>query len=344
MTNRVLHISLSHGGGIISAMETYIQNSPFAEHFLVANVDDSCSINFSENVKLNKIYNVNLNLKGIKAIYSAFKEVKPTHIHLHSSHAGALGRLLFPLFKNIIYTPHCCSFERKDVSWFIRKLFFSMEWLLSLKPTVVAGCSPLEVSLGDKLGLTQLFNNQKNVFLTNYSEPQKEWLDSSTDLKTVVMVGRICPQKDSQFFINTFKEVSKLDETIKFIWLGGGDPVEVKVLESLGISCTGWLGKNELLEILSNSSLYFHCAAWEGNPMSVLEASAIKMPIVGRKISSLESIGLTALSDTPKGCANLIYQYFEEGDDSIVNQFVHVNSLCSKSNQQSALKQLYRTN
>jgi glycosyltransferase involved in cell wall biosynthesis len=342
MSIRVLHLSLSHGGGIITAMETYIQNSPSVEHFLIANVDESCTINFSEGVKISKVYNVNLNFSGVVAIYTAFKEVKPTHIHLHSSHAGAVGRLLFPFFKNIIYTPHCYAFERTDVSYFVNKLFFSIEWLLSLKPTLVAGCSPREVDLGNRLGLSRLLKNKENVFLTNYSVPQKQWLPEAIDTKTVVMVGRICPQKDPKFFVDTYNELSQLDNSIKFVWLGGGGNEEVLDLESNGISCTGWLTKDKLLEQLRSSALYFHCAAWEGNPMSVLEAAAIGMPITGRRISSLESIGLTTLADTPKECAILINQYFNGENQSILTQFEPVNNLCSADNQKAALNRIYK--
>jgi len=342
MSIRVLHLSLSHGGGVISAMETYIQNSPFAEHFLVANVDENSAISFSEETKVSKIYNIALNLKGIIAIYKAVKEVKPSHIHLHSSHAGALGRLLFPFFKNIIYTPHCYAFERTDVSWFVNKLFFSVEWLFSLKPTIVAGCSPREVELGNLLGLTSLFSNGKNIFLTNYSSPEKKWLASAIDSKTVVMVGRICPQKDAQFYIDTFAELAKLDKVIKFVWLGGGSDEDMLALENEGITCTGWLAKDELLDKLCNSALYFHCAAWEGNPMSVLEAAAANMPIIARRISSLESIGLTSLADTPKECAKLIYTYFYEDSEVAVHQFKQVNELCSVSNQKKSLINLYK--
>jgi len=342
MTIRVLHLSLSHGGGVITAMETYIQNSPFAEHFLVANVDESCAISFSEETKVNKIYNIALNFKGVMAIYKAVKEVKPSHIHLHSSHAGALGRILFPFFKNIIYTPHCYAFERTDVSWFVKKLFFSVEWLLSLKPTIVAGCSPREVELGNRLGLNSLFPNDKNIFLTNYSSPKDKWTASAIDSKTVVMVGRICPQKDAQFYIDTFAELTQLDKAIKFVWLGGGSDEEVLALENKGISCTGWLAKDELLDKLCNSALYFHCAAWEGNPMSVLEAAATNMPIIARRISSLESIGLTSLADTPKECAELIYHYFDKGSESALQQFKQVNDLCSVSNQKKSLLNLYK--
>lgn len=108
-----------------------------------------------------------------------------------------------------------------------------------------------------------------------------------------------------------------------------------------GITCSGWLSREELVDEVLNSDLYFHCAAWEGNPMSVLEVSRMEMPIVGRKIPSLESIGLKQLSTTPEGCAQLIYKHFNNKDSLANSEFVKVNELCSEKNQMEALKVIY---
>ena len=326
MKIKVLHLSLSHGGGVISAMETYISNSLFAEHSLVAVNDESCQVDFSDQVKLSKRYDVKLNFKGLLDIYKAVKEINPTYIHLHSSHAGAIGRILFPFHKNIIYTPHCYSFERTDISSVLRIVFYSVEWLLALKPTLVAGCSPREVELANDLGISSFKRTKNNVFLTNYSMPTTVWDESSYKNKSVVMVGRICPQKDAQFFIDTYNILRNLDSEIKFYWLGNGSSEDVN-----------YLTMNELL----NSSLYFHCAAWEGNPMSILEVAAMEVPIVSREIRSIKSLGLTHISPTEKGCAELIYKYFNFDPSLALEQHKLINNMCSLEVQKNALTNIY---
>ncbi|MDF3125697.1 glycosyltransferase [Rheinheimera sp. 1928-s] len=341
MKPKVLHLSLSHGGGIISALESYVVNSSFAEHFLIAANDDSCQINLSNPDNLVKSYFIKMNITGLIDIYRIYREIRPTHIHLHSSMAGAIGRLMFPFYKKLIYTPHCYAFERTDVSLATRKFFYYAEKLLSLKPVTVAGCSPREVNLANDLVLKIFRSRMHNIFLTNYSNISLKWKRPENDTKRVIMIGRICPQKDAEFFIDTYHKIKLLDQSIQFYWIGDGNESSVDKLLNNGIGCSGWLSRENLLKDVMSSDLYFHSASWEGNPMSVLEISRMEMPCVARRIPSLESIGLTKLSSTPEGCAQLIFEHFVTRNDNVNDQFVKVNEICSFENQVTALKNIY---
>lgn len=340
MKSKVLHISLAHGGGIISALEGYIENSEFADHYLIAATDDSCQVNVGEKANLKKTYFIKKNLKGLFDIRRIFSEVKPTHIHLHSSIAGVVGRVMFPFFKKLIYTPHCFAFERNDVSFITKKAFYLAEVILSLKPAVIAGCSPREVELADKLSINLFNNRANNVFLTNYSNFPLRWKKPEQPKNTVIMIGRVCLQKDPEFFIETYKAVNKLDDSIHFRWVGSGDPADVNKLEANGISCSGWLSRDELLKEVMDSDLYFHCASWEGNPMSVLEICRMEMPIVGRAIEPLKSIGMNNLAETPRGCAELIVEHFNKSYIT-KNDYENVNRLCNIDRQKKALEIIY---
>lgn len=341
MAPRIMHLSLSHGGGVITAMETFISNSAFAEHYLVADMDQSCSIEFSDNVNLNKVVPVKFGLTGLFDIYKAFKEIRPTHIHLHSSHAGAIGRVLFPFFKNLIYTPHCYAFERKDISSTKLKLIYFAEWALASIPTIVAGCSPREKELADKLGNNRIFKKKQNVFLTNYApSSEKKWQRSARNTKTVIMIGRLCPQKDVEFYIDTYLECRKADPTIEFQWVGSGDKALTDKLDKVGIPCTGWLTREQILDKVTRSSLYFHCAAWEGNPMSLLEVASVAAPIVCREIEAISSLNIMGHSN-PSLCAKAILNFFNNESDSAHIVYKSLSTLCSKQSQMTALKELY---
>mgnify|MGYP001485384163 CR=1 FL=1 len=73
-------------------------------------------------------------LKDIKALWELYTILKNIEdidiIHLHSSKAGFLGRIVSFLLdksKKTIYTPHAISFLRLDVSLKKRKIFIAME-------------------------------------------------------------------------------------------------------------------------------------------------------------------------------------------------------------------------
>ncbi len=89
---------------------------------------------FDSSIKLIEVRNftrsVNLakDLKAMIEIRKIAKSVRPNVIHLHSSKAGVLGRIVFsgkrtPLF----YTPHGYSFLMEDQSTFKRRVFKTIE-------------------------------------------------------------------------------------------------------------------------------------------------------------------------------------------------------------------------
>lgn len=338
---KVLHISLAHGGGVISALNSYIINSSEVDHYLVVLNDEKFNIAIETPSNLIRTFSISYGLSGLFCLYNIFFKIKPDFIHMHSSFAGFFGRIMFPFFPNLIYTPHCFSFERKDVSKLKVSIFYLAEKLLSLIPVTYAGCAPREVFLAKKIALKIFKQRNCFIFLPNYSDINECWISTDKKEKIVTMVGRLCPQKDPVFFVNTSKIVKNYDAKIKFHWLGNGENDCLDYLKQNDVSCSGWLTRNQLISELFHSDLYFHSAAWEGNPMSVLEVSKMQIPIVARKIPSLDSIGLTNSSATPEGCAELIIKHFN-GDNSQSNkQFLKINSICSVENQVAALKSLY---
>ena len=63
---------------------------------------------------------------------------------------------------------------------------------------------------------------------------------------------------------------------------------------------TGWLSRSQALGWLASADVYVHTAAWEGLPVSVLEAAALGLPIVARRIPALEPLRLPLLCDSPE--------------------------------------------
>ena len=61
-----------------------------------------------------------------------------------------------------------------------------------------------------------------------------------------------------------------------------------------------WLPRQAALDRLATADVYVHTAAWEGCPVSVLEAAALDLPIVARRIPALEALGVPTLCDTPE--------------------------------------------
>jgi glycosyltransferase involved in cell wall biosynthesis len=338
---KVLHISLSHGGGVVSAINSYVANSDYCEHHLLA--DSTNGFNISDlNNNFSSVTTVKRGIKKICHIREVVRDIKPDFVHLHSSFAGFYGRIFIPFGNSLIYTPHCYSFEREDIGVFKKKLYLFVERFLSVRKCVVAACSPRELELANK---TAFFNAKlPNLLLINYDSSFSTWSKPEQGkTKSVVMIGRLCPQKDPLFFNNVvakFKECS--DFEVDFVWIGDGDEIYIDVLKASSIKVTGWLNHSEVKDILLNSDLYFHSAAWEGCPMSLLEVSSIGLPFVSRNIKSISSLGVQLVGDTPEECALLLDKYFKGLlDNEAKEQSEALNKLCSLSNQENSLRVLY---
>lgn len=218
-------------------------------------------------------------LKDIKALWELYTILKNIEdidiIHLHSSKAGFLGRIVSFLLdksKKTIYTPHAISFLRLDVSPKKRKIFIWIEKFASSFGGKIVACSQSEKEAIEEQDI-------KNVtFINNGIKPlQIEKKVNTSDKITIISVGRLSIQKNPKLFNDIALEFID-NPNIQFIWCGDG---ELKSeLTSPNIKCTGWIERKELENYLANADIYLSTSLWEGLPLSVLEAMSIGLPIV----------------------------------------------------------------
>lgn len=215
-------------------------------------------------------------LKALWELYRILKNIKNIDvIHLHSSKAGFLGRIVSCLLgkaNKTIYTPHAISFLRLDVSAKKRKIFILMEKFASFFGGKIVACSKSEKEAIEEQEI-------KNVtFINNGIKPlQIEKKLNTNDKVTIISVGRLSIQKNPKLF-NEIAVEFKDNPNIQFIWCGDG---ELKSeLTSPNIKCTGWIERKELENYLANADIYLSTSLWEGLPLSVLEAMSIGLPVV----------------------------------------------------------------
>lgn len=335
--NNILHVSLAHGGGIVTSINSFIENSPIdTNHYLLAILPTP---GIEKNIDTSKFTRTKI-IKNIFHTPSAMIKLVRIHkiscIHLHSSFAGALGRLT-PTGIRKIYTPHCYSFEREDISRISKLLYFGLEKILRHINTPVAACGPRERELALKLGYSA-----GEIFETYNYSPAINLAVPPLPSPNIVMVGRLCPQKDPIFFADTARIVKQKDKNIMFTWCGDGDQAYKNQLSKAGVVVTGWLDRRELLKKLAASSIYFHTARWEGNPMSLLEAAALKMPIISRDISSISALGVSATAATAEESAKLILSFLRGKTALPSIQHLKVNALCSQQRLQLNLAKAYK--
>lgn len=284
---KIVHVMECFAGGTFNFLVDLTSELSNEEHIVIygtnrENTPKNFKDLFNKNVKFIEWKTAQREMKPLKDIkalwelYTILKNIEDIDIiHLHSSKAGFLGRIVSFLLgksKKTIYTPHAISFLRLDVSPKKRKIFIWMEKFASFFGGKIVACSQSEKEAIEEQGI-------KNVtFINNGIKAlQIEKKINTSDKMIIISVGRLSIQKNPKLFNDIALEF-KDNSNIQFIWCGNG---ELKSeLTSPNIKCTGWIERKELESYLANADIYLSTALWEGLPLSVLEAMSIGLPLV----------------------------------------------------------------
>jgi glycosyltransferase involved in cell wall biosynthesis len=300
---KVLHVVEALGAGIATALEDYIRSTPGHAHTILgyrrpgAQTGDGL-----ERLATRLPLLPQGRLAQIRTVRRWVRELRPDVIHAHSTYAGLYVRLFVRApAATLIYTPHAYAFERRDIPAALRGVYWLIEALLSLRGGCVAAVGPHEAELAERLPGKQVVVPLPNVVRSVRPAPPASVPDRSAqgDLR-LAMLGRISPQKGPNFFRRAVELSQALALPLRWIWIGGGKPADERALREAGAEVTGWRSRSQALAWLATADVYVHTAAWEGLPVSVLEAAALDLPIVARRIPALESLGLPLLCDSPE--------------------------------------------
>ncbi|KAA3437578.1 glycosyltransferase [Rufibacter hautae] len=196
-------------------------------------------------------------------------------VHLHSSKSGLLGRLACRLagIKNVIYTPNGAPFLSND-NPVLNLLLKQVERFGNKMGGKVVCCSASELAEYQKLGIAATYINN-GVAIGN---SKLSIVNRGVDRKfTVITTGRIETQKNPALFNSIASFLEDYDQ-IEFIWAGDGQARNL--LNSKNITVTGWLGPKAVMDLVSSADIFISTSQFEGLSFSVLEALALKKPVL----------------------------------------------------------------
>ena len=208
------------------------------------------------------------------------RQEQPDVVHLHSSKAGALGRVALWLAggrlrrrTRVFYSPHGFAFLRQDVSAEKQKLFLGFEQVAAKLGGTLVGCSATEVEL------TRRQVGHARVCLvenaTDLSEVQRS-TGSADGRLNVLNAGRACYQKAPWRFKAVAQRFAEFP--VRFVWIGDGDLAHE--LSGNNVQLTGWLSRAQVAEQLAKADIFLMPSLWEGMPLALIEAQAAGVPAV----------------------------------------------------------------
>lgn len=213
--------------------------------------------------------NVSKDWKAFLEIRKIASQVKPDVIHLHSSKAGAVGRLAFSgNHISMFYTPHGYSFLMENYKPMKRFLFKAIEAVCGKRNCTTISCGAGEHQESLKLARNATYVNNG----VNISQLQKiiDETPKEDHPFTVFTSGRICYQKNPALF----NQIAEALPMVRFIWIGDGELRNE--LKSKNIEITGWNDRKTAIRHAVNTEVFLLTSRWEGLPISLLEAMYMK--------------------------------------------------------------------
>lgn len=291
---RILHVTQCFAGGVKRAIEARVAAASEHEHHLLFSGTEDIE---RETPWASVLRLPTGHMKAVAAVMAAVGLVRPDVVHAHSSWAGFYSRVPV-LPAPVVYEPHCLKFDDPSLTPLKAWVFRTAEWALARRTTAFGTLSTHEARL-----VRSIAPGAATVRLENTAS-----IDSAPDRPSavrprgsVVMIGRLAPQKDPDFFLRAAREIRRRDAALRVVWVGDGEAHYRRMLEAEGVEVTGWVGRQEVRERLLDA-VYMHTAAYEGLPLTLLEAAAADAPIVARAIPSICDLPIQ-LESTPEGLA-----------------------------------------
>ena len=282
---RILHIITKSEAGGAQSVLINIVNLLCAEHevTVIAGEGDGKMFDAIDS-RVNKIHYPHLCraisvIKDLQTLYFLWKvnrKLKPDVVHLHSSKAGLLGRIVFPSRKSV-YTVH--GFDSIRVAH--RKLL-PIERIMQWRCAAIVGVSQYDTENLRKEGI----NRHIHLVYNGITEPKPQttmppFAIPSSYKKVVMCIARVAKPKRHDIFISCAQQLPDY----AFVWIGNMSPME-NVPENVF-----FLGN------LANASKYCQYADlfvlpsdYEGLPIAILEAMSYALPVVASNVGGVAEI------------------------------------------------------
>lgn len=278
---KIVHVVECFGGGVFTFLvnlvagltdsyEVYIAYSQRAE------TPENLREYFNSKVKFIELKNFHRNINPVNEIKACFelkrivKDIEPDVVHLHSSKAGVIGRIVLNCRKRkVFYTPHGYSFLMKDQSKVKRFIYRFIEKAAALRRCVTISCSKGENRESAKL-TSRVACVSNGIDIKSLDSKISRLEKKKNEKFTVFTLGRISYQKNPALF----NKVALMLPQVNFIWIGDGELRNEITADNITI--TGWLEHEEAIKTAYNSDAFMLTSLWEGLPISLLEAMYMK--------------------------------------------------------------------
>lgn len=239
--------------------------------------------------ELNNHFNILSDIMAINKIKRLVDLHMPTLLHLHSSKAGLIGRIVGLITRTpIVFTVHGwgwrgMSFVKKKLIQLVERVFsfFPSQFFIYVAKSVESEAINL-LHIDKNKGVVIL--NGTNDFLVNTSK---------SEVYTIIMPARVSNAKDH---ISLIKAFEKLDFESRLILCGHGTDDDSFILEMIQFAPSRhkqieFLGsKADMIPLLNQSHVFALISNFEALPLSIIEAMSASMPIIASNVGGVSEL------------------------------------------------------
>ncbi len=312
MKKKIVYVAQS-AGGVAQYLYMLLNNMQQEkyENILIISEDYKEQIERFKKI-VNQIYIVPMireispkkDLKAILKIKKLLKQIKPDIVYLHSSKAGAIGRiaLLFNKKVKILYNAHGWYFNAK-IGEKKKKLFIIIEKILALKTNKIINISKNEYDSAIQYKIAKprkMCIIENGIDFVEFQDVHKnrqkirKKYHIEEDQTVIGVVGRLAEQKDPITSIKAFRLVHEQNQKTKFMFIGSGE-LEKKILEYArqneiqnDMIITGWT--KEVQKYIPALDIAILPSKWEGFGLVLIEYMACDKPIIASKVGGIANI------------------------------------------------------
>jgi glycosyltransferase involved in cell wall biosynthesis len=219
--------------------------------------------------------------KSLLGLARLVARLQPDIVHLHSSKAGALGRIasLRGNRARWYFSPHGLSFLQSSTPGRVHPVYLALERLLARLPGSIIACSRSEAQIVEHFLHRRPLLVPNGIALESIVSRARA---AAGHPVTVGCAGRISCARHPELFARVARRLA--GPGLRFVWLGGGEGEAERELKQAGVEVTGWLSHPQLLDLLAGLDIYLQPSRWEGLPVAVMEAMATGLPVVATDI------------------------------------------------------------
>lgn len=298
---KIIHICQATVGGTVEYLRLFLENIDANKYENILICPSSGNMKNILEEKVKKVYLLEMereikvikDMKSIIQLRKLLKKEKPDIIYLHSSKAGALGRIAaIGLKSKVIYNPHGwaftinCSENKKKIYSFIERLLYPLT-------NIIINISKDEYNqaINYKLSPNKMIVIENGIDIKKFEKKKK---DKFLDKFVLGFVGRLVEQKNPLYLITIANELKELIPNCLFYVVGEGElqnELEKQIIHyelEQYFYLRGWSEKVE--EDIKNFDVALMISNWEGFGLVVCEYMAAKKLVLSFPVGGVKDI------------------------------------------------------